>query len=102
MFNITYHDFGYTGNITLISGCIVTLYVINYVRREYARTSRVSLSDVLGIISWEVLAFLPVVGVALCIVISIQLFISKMVDIMFNADSIILFQRKKDNNDEIV
>lgn len=97
MFNITYHDFGLDGSIVLICGCIVTLYVINYVRAEYAKTLRVSLSDVLGIICWEILAFLPIVGLSLCIVLICRSFINKMVDFMLKADSIILVQGKKEN-----
>jgi len=86
--DISYHDFGYTGWITIVSGIILLPFTSYYVYREYKRKKEVSLSDIIGIISWVILGFIPVIGVAVTIVVVINRGITLLVFLMFKADEI--------------
>ncbi len=92
---ISYHDFGWFGPITNLFGIIVCLFIISYVNKEYKRTQRFALSDLIGIICWTILAWCPGVNVGIGIVLLINGFFDKLITGLFKADSIILFKGDK-------
>ena len=86
--NISYHDFGYDGWITIVSGIILLLFTSYYVYTEYKRKKEVSLSDIIGIISWIILGFIPIIGFTITIIVIVNRGITLLVFLMAKADEV--------------
>lgn len=92
--NISYHTFLFGGWLYIVSGILMTLFIGLYVRSEWVRKKRVSVSDIIGIISWLIMGWCPIVNFALAFVVGINNLISWFIDVMIQADDIVIYKDK--------
>lgn len=92
--DLSYHVFLFGGWLYIVSGILMTLFIGLYVRSEWVRKKRVSVLDIVGIISWLIMSWCPIVNFALAIVIGIHRVIGWVIDLMLKAEDKIIYEDK--------
>ena len=92
--DFSYHAFLFGGWLYIISGILMTLFIGLYVRSEWIRKKRVSVADIVGIISWMIMGWCPIFNFSLAIVIGINKCVGWCIDVMIKADDKIIYKDK--------
>lgn len=92
--DFSYHAFLFGGWLYISSGILMTLFIGLYVRSEWERKKRVSVSDVIGIIGWMIMGWCPIFNFSLMVVVGGNKLIDWFVDVMVKADDKIIYKDK--------
>ena len=88
------NEFFWGGYVHIISSILMIIAIIRFVKISWDTRSEVSLSDIIGILSWLTLALLPVVNFSLAIVCWMHIGIAYIVNGMSKLDEIVLFKKQ--------
>jgi hypothetical protein len=94
MLDITVESFLWGGPIHVIASILMIIAIIRFVKISWNTRSEVSLSDIIGILSWLILALIPVFNFSLAIVCWIHIGITYMIDGMSKLDDIVVFKKQ--------
>jgi hypothetical protein len=92
--NLHYQILLLGGWLYIVSGIIMTIWVIIYVRTEWNRKQFVSVSDIIGVISWMMLSWYPIANFPLMIVVTGNNLINMLIGLLVRADEKIIYKRK--------
>jgi hypothetical protein len=91
---VNINEFFWGGYVHIISSILMIIAIIRFVKISWDTRSEVSLSDIIGILSWLTLALLPVVNFSLAIVCWMHIGIAYIVNGMSKLDEIVLFKKQ--------
>lgn len=90
---ISYHSFLFGGNIYIPCVILSILIIFRYVLKEWKQRNVITLSDILGIFGFLIIAVFPVFNLIMVVVVFIDLGIDYLIKLFKLIDSVVIYRK---------